>query len=195
MIGSGNALPLQRLIYNEIGCLLRSEEALLEILLVMQRRAEDKLLKNILNSHFKDKMTHIQLLQSLPDMIVYQKQEVKIPGGMTSLIRKADLLMQRIKRSGAARDVIIIMQLQKMIHYKIAGYRCMFNLLHHNPAIASVMKTILDHEVEIDLALTAVASESVNHKAVEPEQAELHTHRSWRFNDESNQYGIYSSFF
>lgn len=143
-----------------------AEKALTKALPKMAKNASSPALVTALQDHLSVTETHVTRLEQVFKAIG-EKATAKKCDAMDGLIREGEAIMEETE-VGVVRDAGIIAASQKIEHYEIATYGtlCSFAETLGESEAKEILGMTLEEEKAADLALTEIATTSINLDAV-----------------------------
>jgi ferritin-like metal-binding protein YciE len=162
---------LQDLLVENLKDLYSAETQLIKALPKVAKAVESEELRSAVQQHLQETQTHAQRLEQ-----VLQKMGEKAKGkkckGMEGLLEEnKELLDEDVEPD--VLDAGLIVGMQKVEHYEIAGYgsAVTFAKLLGDDESARVLAQTLDEEERTDKKLTEIAERSINVEAASGQQA------------------------
>lgn len=157
---------LRDLYVEQLHDLYSAETQLVDALPKMAKAASHTQLQRAFESHLTQTKTHVQRLEQ-----IFEKLGTKPKGqkckGMEGLIKEGEEMI-KMKGEPAAIDAGLIAAAQRVEHYEIAGYGCVYTYAHQlgEQQDARLLKQTLDEEGATDKQLTQLAEQVINLEAV-----------------------------
>ncbi len=142
-----------------------AEKKILRSLPKMMKAAQDPSLKQALESHRDETMTHVDTLETVFDMIGKRPKAEKCDA-IDGILEEATGLLEDFGGSETS-DAAIVFSAQAVEHYEITRYGSLVafaKALGMNEA-ATELKRVLDQEYAADKALSAMAETGINRAA------------------------------
>jgi ferritin-like metal-binding protein YciE len=142
-----------------------AEKKILRSLPKMIKAAQDPGLKQALESHRDETMTHVDTLETVFDMIGKRAKAEKCDA-IDGILEEAAGLLEDFGGSETS-DAAIVFSAQAVEHYEISRYGSMhaYAVQLGMTEAADLIKGILDQEYAADKSLTALAEGQLNAKA------------------------------
>ena len=157
---------LQKLYVDELRDLYNAENQLLKALPKMAKAASSEELKNAFEKHLEQTEMHVQRLEQVFEELD-QTPKGKTCRAMKGLIQEGSEILKE-EGEPSVLDAGIIVAVQKVEHYEIAGYgsvRTFAELLNQKSAV-ELLQTTLDEESEANELLNGLAESIVNPEAL-----------------------------
>lgn len=145
-----------------------AEQHLAKALPKLQKASTSKELAMAFEKHAKETREQIKKVEKVFE-ILGEKVEAKKCDAMEGLLKEADNIIDDTDKDTFTRDAGLILAAQKAEHYEIATYGTLRIFARHmkNKEVERLLEEILQNEKDTDVALTKIAEDSVNQKAVE----------------------------
>lgn len=158
---------LHQLFVDELSDILSAEQQLTKALPKLIKAAQNKKLKQALESHLEETQNHIDRLEQVFKS-VGEKVKSKTCKAMKGLIEEGSELVEELEGK-SSMNAGIIAAAQKVEHYEIAAYGTVLewaNRMGHEKAAALLEETLAEEKIA-DEKLTAIAEEFANEEAAE----------------------------
>lgn len=145
-----------------------AEQHLAKALPKLQKASTSKDLAMAFEKHTKETQEQIKKVEKVFELLG-EKAEAKKCDAMDGLLKEADSIVEDTDKDTFTRDAGLILAAQKVEHYEIATYGTLRIFARHmkNKEVEQLLEEILQNEKDTDVALTKIAENSVNEKAVE----------------------------
>jgi len=156
---------LQDLFQDQLADLYDAENQLVKALPKMAEAASSPRLQSAFREHLEQTKGHVERLQQVFEQLG-SKAKGKTCQAMEGLIEEGSELMEE-KADPSVLDAGLIAAAQKVEHYEMAGYGCLYTWaeqLGHGQA-AQLLKQTLSEEEQTDKKLTQIAEGMVNLQA------------------------------
>ncbi|SHL23790.1 Ferritin-like metal-binding protein YciE [Chitinophaga jiangningensis] len=145
-----------------------AEKALTKALPKMKKAATSEELQDAFEKHAEETQTHVQTLEQIFELLG-QKAQAKKCDAMEGLISEAQSIIEDTEGGSMVRDAALILAAQKVEHYEIATYGTL-RVFAENMGHTDVMELLeqtLENEKATDVALTEIATSTINEEASE----------------------------
>ena len=162
---------LETLYVNELRDLYSAENQLLKALPKMAKAASSEELKEAFEQHLEQTKSHVERLEEVFEELD-ENPKGKTCRAMKGIIEEGSEILQE-NGDESVIDAGIIVAVQKVEHYEIAGYgsvRTFAHLLGKDKS-AELLQTTLDEESEANEKLNQLAEGIVNPEALETQMA------------------------
>lgn len=152
---------------NELKDIYWAENHLLKALPEMQKAATSPELAAAFEKHTEETEIHIATLDQV-FLLLDEKAQAKKCDAMEGLIREAENMITETSAGTLIRDAGLILAAQKIEHYEIVTYGSLKTFAKNmgQKEIAELLQFTLDNEKATDRALTQIAEDFINEKAV-----------------------------
>jgi len=156
---------LQDLLVENLKDLYSAETQMLKAMPKVAKAVESDELRAALQKHMKETETHVQRLEKIAEKMG-EKPKGKKCKGMEGLLEENKEMMEEDAEPDVM-DAGLIVGLQKVEHYEIAGYgsAVTFAKLLGDNESARLLAQTLDEEERADKLLTQIAETSINVEA------------------------------
>jgi ferritin-like metal-binding protein YciE len=156
---------IEQLLVNELKDLYNAENQILKALPKVIKNVENTDLQEALKVHYKQTEQHVVRIEQVLEKMGESPKGKKCKA-MQGLIEESGEMLQE-DATPEIMDAGLIVGLQKVEHYEIAGYgSCVtFAKLLGNKEAAELLGKTLEEEEETDKRLTQIAKKSVNVRA------------------------------
>lgn len=156
---------LQQLFVEELKDLYNAEKQILKALPKVVKKVQNEDLRQALEEHYEQTENHADRLEQVLGKLGESPRGKKCKA-MQGLIEESDEMMSQ-DATPQVMDAGLIVGLQKVEHYEIAGYgSCVsFAKLLGDSEAAELLAKTLDEEEETDKRLTQIAKKSINFQA------------------------------
>jgi len=157
---------LRDLYVEQLHDLYSAETQLVEALPKMAKAASHPQLQNAFQEHLTQTKTHVQRIEQ-----IFQKLGAKPKDqtckGMEGLIKEGSEMI-KMRGEPAAIDAGLIAAAQRVEHYEIAGYGCVYTYARQlgEQQDAQLLQQTLNEEGQTDKKLTQLAEQLINLEAV-----------------------------
>jgi ferritin-like metal-binding protein YciE len=152
---------------NELRGIYWAENQLLKALPKMQKAATSPELADAFEKHTEETEIHVATLDQV-FLLLDEKAQSKKCDAMEGLIREAENTIEETDPGTLIRDAGMILAAQKIEHYEIVTYGSLKTFARNmgQKEIAGLLQFTLDNEKATDRALTQIAEDVVNEKAI-----------------------------
>ena len=152
---------------NELRDLYWAENHLLKALPKMKEAATSPELAAAFEKHTEETEIHIATLDQV-FLLLDEKAQAKKCDAMEGLIREAENIIEETDAGNLIRAAGLILAAQKIEHYEIVAYGSLKTFARNmrQKEIAELLQFTLDNEKATDRALTQIAQDFVNEKAI-----------------------------
>lgn len=156
---------LQQLLVNELKDLYNAENQILKALPKVIKSVENTELQEALKEHYEQTEHHVERLEEVLGKMGESAKGKKCKG-MQGLIEESGEMLNE-DAEPAVMDAGLIVGLQKVEHYEIAGYgSCVaFAKMLGNREAVELLSQTLEEEEQADERLTQIAERSINLQA------------------------------
>jgi ferritin-like metal-binding protein YciE len=157
---------MEKLFMDQLKSLYYMEKNQIRTLGRLAKKATTDELKDVLLEHQEITQEQLGRLDQVFELLGKRAQVRKCPA-FDGLVEEADELLGDTEEDTLTRDVALIVSVQKIKHYEIAGYGCLTTLArtYAMQEAADWLQESLDEEKDMDQQLTYIAENNINYEA------------------------------